>query len=132
MNPLHRTKSVAQFARLAIHKASCALTSVALLLSVMVAVAVTGVIAAPEAGAVPAPPAQQTATGVTADALPTVQINGVVWSQAVVGNTVYVGGNFANARPAGCGAGHEPDHALQPARLQHHHRRARSPRSRRR
>jgi hypothetical protein len=38
---------------------------------------------------------------VTADALPTVQIDGVVWSQAIIGNTVYAGGRFAKARPAG-------------------------------
>ena len=38
---------------------------------------------------------------VSADPLPTVQINGVVWSQVVVGNTVYVGGEFTMARPAG-------------------------------
>ncbi|MFZ4893545.1 PKD domain-containing protein [Plantibacter sp. Mn2098] len=38
---------------------------------------------------------------VSADALPTVQIDGVVWSQVVSGNTVYVAGNFTNARPAG-------------------------------
>ena len=42
---------------------------------------------------------------VSADALPTVQIDGVVWSQAVVGNTVYAGGRFNNARPAGAAAG---------------------------
>ena len=33
----------------------------------------------------------------TADALPTVQIDGVVWQQVVVGNTVYAAGNFSNA-----------------------------------
>ncbi|MGY1841499.1 PKD domain-containing protein, partial [Modestobacter sp. SYSU DS0985] len=41
----------------------------------------------------------------TADALPTVQINGVVWSQVVVGNTVYAAGQFSRARPAGAAAG---------------------------
>ncbi len=42
---------------------------------------------------------------VTADALPTVQIDGVVWAQAISGNTVYATGQFANARPAGAAAG---------------------------
>ena len=42
---------------------------------------------------------------VAADALPTVQINGVVWSQATVGNTVYAGGSFTTARPAGAASG---------------------------
>src|SRR4051812_20734202 len=42
---------------------------------------------------------------VTADGLPTVQINGVAWSQVVVGNTVYVAGKFTSARPAGVAAG---------------------------
>ncbi len=45
----------------------------------------------------------------SAEALPTVQVDkgisgrdgAVVWSQAVVGNTVYVGGDFTVARPAG-------------------------------
>ncbi|MFA7265731.1 MAG: LamG-like jellyroll fold domain-containing protein, partial [Candidatus Nanopelagicales bacterium] len=39
------------------------------------------------------------------DALPTVQIDGVVWAQVVVGNTVYVGGKFTTARPAGSAPG---------------------------
>lgn len=42
---------------------------------------------------------------VTADVLPTWQINGVVWSQAVAGNTVYVTGSFTKARPPGVAAG---------------------------
>ncbi|WP_231486516.1 PKD domain-containing protein [Candidatus Blastococcus massiliensis] len=46
-----------------------------------------------------------TPTTVTADALPTVQINGVVWSQVVVGNTVYAAGEFTRARPAGAPEG---------------------------
>ena len=42
---------------------------------------------------------------VSADPLPTVQIDGVVWSQAIVGNRVFAGGNFTAARPAGSAAG---------------------------
>ena len=42
---------------------------------------------------------------VTADALPTWQINGVVWSQAIIGDTVYVTGSFTRARPPGVAAG---------------------------
>ena len=42
---------------------------------------------------------------VSSDALPTVQVNGVVWTQLVVGGTVYVGGNFTSARPAGAAPG---------------------------
>jgi hypothetical protein len=60
---------------------------------------------APRAAAADAPAAQRTANQVTADALPTVQINGVVWDQAIVGNTVYAGGQFTSARPAGSAAG---------------------------
>ncbi len=49
------------------------------------------------------------ATGVPAtmstDALATAQINGVVWSQLIVGSKVYVGGEFTKARPAGAAAG---------------------------
>lgn len=43
--------------------------------------------------------------GVTADPLPTVQINGIVWTQVIVGNTVYAGGKFSSARPAGAAPG---------------------------
>ncbi len=42
---------------------------------------------------------------VAADALPTVQIDGVAWKQVIVGDIVYVGGNFTSARPAGAAAG---------------------------
>ena len=42
---------------------------------------------------------------VSADALPTVQINGVAWAQVTVGNTVYVTGSFSQARPAGVAVG---------------------------
>ncbi|SHN70779.1 FOG: PKD repeat, partial [Geodermatophilus obscurus] len=51
----------------------------------------------------PADPA--TPATVTADPLPTVQIDGVVWSQVVVGTTVYAAGKFTSARPAGAPAG---------------------------
>ena len=72
-------------------------------------VASVAVVVAPGAGAASgvlagvSPVLQQRnpATGVTADGLPTVQIDGVIWSQAIVGNTVYSGGSFATARPAG-------------------------------
>ncbi|MGY1809583.1 LamG-like jellyroll fold domain-containing protein [Blastococcus sp. SYSU D00669] len=42
---------------------------------------------------------------VSADALPTVQVNGVVWSMVTVGNTVYATGSFNRARPAGSAPG---------------------------
>ena len=38
---------------------------------------------------------------VSADPLPTVQQNGVVWSQVTVGNTVYATGSFSQTYPAG-------------------------------
>ncbi len=40
-----------------------------------------------------------------AQPLPTVQVDGVVWDQLVVGDVVYVVGQFSNARPAGSAAG---------------------------
>ncbi|MGY1885444.1 PKD domain-containing protein [Blastococcus sp. SYSU DS0753] len=50
------------------------------------------------------PPANDPVT-VSADPLPTVQVNGVVWSQVVVGTTVYAAGSFTRARPAGAPLG---------------------------
>ena len=49
--------------------------------------------------------ADRGSAGVSADALPTVQVNGIVWTQVVVGNTVYAGGRFSTARPAGAAPG---------------------------
>lgn len=67
--------------------------------------AVTSVLALPvvaRADTQPAPGVPQT---VGTDPLPTAQIDGVVWAQAVVGNQVFVGGDFSKARPAGVSAG---------------------------
>ncbi|MGN6407163.1 MAG: PKD domain-containing protein [Curtobacterium sp.] len=44
-------------------------------------------------------------TTASSTSLPTVQVDGVVWSQVVVGNTVFVGGSFTTAQPAGASAG---------------------------
>jgi hypothetical protein len=54
-----------------------------------------------------APPVPSPVSPVTVstDPLPTAQINGVVWSQTVVGNTVYAAGQFTRARPAGAPPG---------------------------
>jgi PKD repeat protein len=69
-------------------------------LSLVVAAAVGVVAAAPAAHADSAPPAGTPAT-VTADALPTVQQNGVIWAEVTVGNTVYAAGSFSQTWPAG-------------------------------
>ena len=54
----------------------------------------------------PAPVESGGAAGMTSDVLPTAQIDsGVVWALKVVGNTVYAGGSFSAARPAGATAG---------------------------
>ena len=79
------------------------LTVVALAGASVTAGAVQLLVQADSAPANPADPA--TPATVSADALPTVQMDGVAWSQAVIGNTVYVGGRFSNARPAGAAAG---------------------------
>jgi hypothetical protein len=48
---------------------------------------------------------QRTAANVTADGLPTAQIDGVVYKQVIAGNTVFAAGRFSTARPAGVARG---------------------------
>jgi hypothetical protein len=81
------------------------LLNVCLTITLMLAVAVLPlpIVSADTAPVNPANPA--TPVTVAADALPTVQIDGVAWQQLVVGNTVYVVGNFTRARPAGAAPG---------------------------
>lgn len=71
-------------------------------------------LAAPPSSAAPAVPAPAVGTAavtaaadepVTSDPLPTVQIDGIVYAQAVSGNRVFAGGQFSNARPAGANPG---------------------------
>ena len=85
------------------------LVSLASVMAVTVAGLAITVVAAPAAAADVSPVAAPGADVVTADALPTAQIDGVAWSQAIVGNTVYVGGEFTNARPAGAAPGTNTD-----------------------
>jgi PKD repeat protein len=83
-------------------------TALAGLLSLLLVAGVVGGLFTGTARADSAPldPADPTTpTTVTADGLPTVQIDGVAWSQVVVGNTVYVAGKFTTARPAGAAPG---------------------------
>ncbi len=71
-------------------------------------------VAAPPASAAPPPQlasadvatADATTTPpVTSDPLPTAQIDGIVYAQAVARGRVYAGGQFSNARPAGAAPG---------------------------
>lgn len=55
--------------------------------------------------AVPAAADTVNPTPASADGLPTAQIDGVVWSQAVAGGIDYLGGSFSHSRPAGSPAG---------------------------
>lgn len=87
-------------ARARVTAAGTAVALVALLLA-----AAPGGMAQADAGG-PAPVEQRPASMVTADSLPTVQIDsGVVWAQAIAGDTVFAGGSFQNARPAGAAPG---------------------------
>jgi PKD repeat protein len=74
--------------------------------ALVVSMVMVGAVALPQQAAqadtAPDPSVPQT---VSADALPTWQINGVIWSQVTVGNTVYATGSFTRARPPGVAAG---------------------------
>lgn len=74
---------------------------VAVLVTTLLGAAITA--PAAQADTVPTDPALPAT--VSADPLPTTQINGIVWAQAVGGNKVYAGGQFTSARPAGAAAG---------------------------
>ena len=76
----------------------------ALVSGLMLLLALIGAPGTAAAAAAPTIRARTTAQ-VTADALPTVQINGVVWTQVMIGNIVYAGGDFTAARPAGAAPG---------------------------
>ena len=62
-------------------------------------------LAVPSTAAADTTPPTGTPATVSTDPLPTWQINGVVWSQVLVGNTVYATGKFTKARPPGVPAG---------------------------
>ncbi|MGL4258029.1 MAG: PKD domain-containing protein, partial [Microbacterium sp.] len=82
-------------------------TASILAVGVLIAAGLVATVADPAAAAPgPAPIEQRNAQTVTADHLPTVQIDsGVVWTQVISGSTVYAGGSFSNARPAGAAPG---------------------------
>lgn len=91
-------------ARIAAARRSLGAATVALLLGIgLVAGLPMGAAQADTAPLDPADPASPQT--VSADPLPTVQINGVAWAQVVVGDTVYVTGEFSRARPAGAAPG---------------------------
>ncbi|MBS1836901.1 MAG: PKD domain-containing protein [Actinobacteria bacterium] len=83
------------------HRVFHALVATAVVFSVVVVAQA----ARPSTAGAVVPPIADTDGQVTADALPTVQIDGVVWQQTIVGNTVYAVGQFNNARPAGAAPG---------------------------
>jgi chitodextrinase len=78
-----------------------------LILAVLAAVALLAgyVMASPPARADTSPATAGEPATVSSDVLSAPQIDGVVWSQVVVGNTVFAGGSFTTARPAGNAAG---------------------------
>ena len=57
----------------------------------------------------PNPSDPKTPVTVSADALPTAQIDGVGWYQTIIGSTVYVVGSFSTARPAGAAPGSQTE-----------------------
>ncbi len=75
------------------------------LLLLLTATALAAPTGSPLAWADTAPTDPSEPQTVSSDSLPTAQIDGVAWSQQVSGNVVFVGGSFANARPAGSAPG---------------------------
>ena len=94
--PLHRVSRSAR-------RRPLALTAVLAPASLGVAAGVSPSTAAVRASTPPI--LQRSSANVTADALPTAQIDGIVWKQAIAGNTVFAGGEFTSARPAGVARG---------------------------
>ena len=82
-----------------------ALLIVAAMASANLALVVGSLVGTPPAVADTAPVDPTLPETVSAAALPTVQINGVVWAQVIVGNRVYATGQFTSARPAGAALG---------------------------
>ncbi|CAN7326610.1 LamG-like jellyroll fold domain-containing protein [Knoellia sp. LjRoot47] len=72
---------------------------IATVAAALIATGVTAALPPTASAATPAPPT------VTADVLPTWQTNGIVWTTASIGNTVFVGGTFTSIRPPGSAAG---------------------------
>lgn len=91
-----------------VYRSECRHRGVGAVIGLILALALGAGVPTPSASAttpkVP-PVVQRSAATVTTDGLPTVQINGVVRTQVVVGNTVYAAGDFSSARPAGAAAG---------------------------
>lgn len=79
---------------------------VGLALAAVLGIAVAQLPVMAQADSAPPDPTDPTTPAtVAADPLPTVQIDGVAWTQKIIGNTVYVGGSFTTARPAGSAPG---------------------------
>ena len=67
---------------------------------------ITFIVVAPAASAAVSPVLPRADAAVTGDALPTLQLDNpdgksIVWTQAILGGTVYAGGTFTNVKPAG-------------------------------
>ncbi len=73
--------------------------------AVLVGACMPGLLMFPGSASGDTTPAPGTPATVSADGLPTWQVNGVVWDSVVVGNTAYVTGAFTTARPPGVAQG---------------------------
>ncbi|MGC3953808.1 MAG: PKD domain-containing protein [Propionicimonas sp.] len=93
-NPTRSRSGSAMFKSNSLIKRIGALTASVAVTATMLVAAVSAPTA--EAAVLPTDPAT-----VTAEGLPTWQVNGVVWSVVVVGNTAYATGEFSAARPPG-------------------------------